>query len=87
MPRFLIEVAGWTAAFLILLAYGLLSAGKMDGSDSRYHWLNIAAAAGFVVNSGYNGAYPSVVVNVIWIGIALFALYRNRTRYPAVHRD
>jgi len=30
------------------------------------------------VNSGWNGARPSAAMNVIWIGIGLYALRRGR---------
>ena len=43
----------------------------------------VAAAAGFVVNSGYNGAIPSAALNVIWMGIGLFALAHILRRRPA----
>jgi len=75
-----IEVVGWLAAGVILAAYGLLSSGKLDGRSSVYHWMNVIGAAGFVLNSGYNGAVPSAVLNVIWIGIGAFGLIRYRPR-------
>ena len=31
-------------------------------------------AAGFILNSGYHGAIPSVAINVLWIGIGVLAL-------------
>lgn len=37
--------------------------------------MNVVGAAGFVVNSGANQAYPSAALNVIWAGIGLFALW------------
>jgi hypothetical protein len=40
----------------------------------------VIGAAGFVLNSGYNGAFPSAVLNVIWIGIGVFGLVRYRPR-------
>ena len=40
--------------------------------------MNILGAAGFVVNSGWNGALPSAAMNVIWIGIGLYALRQRR---------
>ncbi|HVY81007.1 MAG TPA: hypothetical protein VG994_08510 [Steroidobacteraceae bacterium] len=76
----LIEVVGWIAAVLILAAYALLSAGKVDGRSALYHWMNVAGAVGFVINSGYNGAFPSAALNVIWIGIGIFGLVRYRPR-------
>ena len=74
--RLLIEAIGWTGALLILLAYGLLSAGKLNARSRSYQWMNILGALAFVINSGANGAYPSAVLNVVWIGIGLWALHR-----------
>ncbi len=73
-----IEVAGWSGAVIILLAYGLLSADRLSSRSSAYQWLNIVGAAGFVINSGAKGAYPSAVLNLIWIAIGVFAVIRNR---------
>jgi hypothetical protein len=73
-----IEVIGWTGALLILGAYALLSAGKLKARSLTYHLMNIVGAAGFVVNSGWNGALPSAALNVIWIGIGVYALSHRR---------
>ena len=72
----LIEIVGWASAVTILAAYGLLTAGRLDARSPLYQWMNVVGAAGFVLNSGANGAYPSAVLNVIWAGIGLFALWR-----------
>ena len=69
-----VEIAGWIAAVLILTAYGLLSAGKLTGKSVSYQVMNIVGAIGFVINTGYNGAFPSAVLNVIWVGIGVWAL-------------
>ena len=73
-----VEVIGWTGAVLILGAYALLSAGKLRAESVTYQLMNILGAAGFVVNSGWNGAIPSAAMNVIWIGIGLYALRQRR---------
>jgi len=73
-----VEIAGWIAAVLILAAYGLLSAGKLTGKSVSYQLMNIVGAIGFVINTGYNGAIPSAVLNVIWVGIGVWALVRIR---------
>lgn len=71
-----IEAAGWAAALLILVAYALLSAGKLTARDRSYQWMNVLGALGFIVNSGWNGAIPSAALNVVWAGIGLAALWR-----------
>jgi hypothetical protein len=75
-----IEIIGWAGAALILGAYALLSANRLRAESLTYHLMNILGAAGFVINSGYNGALPSAVMNVVWIGIGVYALAQMRRR-------
>jgi len=69
-----IEVIGWTAAALMLTAYVLLTAGRLSPRSSMYQILNVLSGAGFIVNSGWNGAYPSAFINVLWVTIGLYGL-------------
>jgi hypothetical protein len=73
------------AALLILGAYALLTAGKVTAQSPLYQWMNVVGAAGFIINSGWNGAIPSAALNVIWLGIGAYALTRiaRRGRGPA----
>jgi len=71
-----VEIVGWAGAVLILLAYLLLSAGKMTGSSLSYQGMNVVGAAGFVVNGWWHGALPSATLNVLWLMIGLFASIR-----------
>jgi hypothetical protein len=80
MLEITIEAIGWIAALLILVAYALLSAGKLTADDRAYQWMNVLGAAGFIVNSGWNGAIPSAALNVVWAGIGSAALWRIATR-------
>ena len=70
----LVEVAGWLGAALILGAYALLTAGRIAARSVPYQAMNVGGAAGFVINSGWNGAIPSAALNVVWAGIGLAAL-------------
>jgi hypothetical protein len=78
-----IEIIGWAGALLILAAYALLSSGKLRAQSLTYHLMNILGAAGFVVNSGWNGALPSAAMNVVWIGIGVYAVCQLRRRTPS----
>ena len=78
VTHFFIEMSGWAGAVLILIAYLLLSAGKMDGRSRAYQVMNVVGALGFIINSGYNGAIPSTTINVIWVGIGFFTLWQGR---------
>ncbi len=75
-----IEAVGWIGAALILLAYLLLSAGRLAPRSIAYQAMNLGGAIAFVINSGWNGAIPSAALNVVWAGIALFALVRMARR-------
>ncbi|HVL30238.1 MAG TPA: hypothetical protein VM326_05945 [Sphingomicrobium sp.] len=69
---------------LILLAYLLLSAGRLTGQSLAYQGMNVVGAAGFVVNGWWHGALPSATLNVLWLMIGLFAGIRilKRRRRP-----
>jgi hypothetical protein len=71
-----VEIVGWAGAGMILLAYLLLSAGRLAARSVTYQGLNLVGAIAFVINSGWNGAIPSATLNVVWAGIAVFALVR-----------
>ena len=71
-----VEVVGWTGALLILLAYLLISAGKLTGQSPAYQWMNIVGAAGFVINGWWHHAIPSTALNVVWMGIGAVALWK-----------
>ena len=75
-----VEIVGWAGASLILLAYLLLSAGKLTGHSIVYQAMNVVGAAGFIVNGWWHGAIPSAVLNVIWMLIGTIALWRILAR-------
>ena len=81
--RWLVEIAGWSGATLILLAYLLLSLGRLTGRSAVYQGMNVVGAAGFVVNGWYHGAVPSASLNVIWLLIGAVALSRILQRRTA----
>jgi hypothetical protein len=73
-----VDISGWVGALLILGAYSLLSNGKIQARSALYQWMNVVGAVGLIINSGWNTAWPSVALNVVWLGIAGYALHRNR---------
>jgi hypothetical protein len=79
----LIEIAGWAGAALILLAYLLVTTEKLTGRSPAFQWMNLVGAAGFVANGLWHGAIPSASLNIVWMGIAAFALVRISARERA----
>ena len=74
--RWFVEIVGWTGAALILLAYLLVTIGRLTGQSLAFQWMNLLGAAGFVVNGWWHGALPSASLNVVWMLIAAVALWQ-----------
>lgn len=71
-----VDIVGWAGAVLVLAAYGLVSTKRLDGDSVAYQALNVAGAAGMLINTYVRGALPSAALNVIWIGVGLYVLAR-----------
>ncbi|MBI4785774.1 MAG: hypothetical protein HY782_01845 [Chloroflexi bacterium] len=76
--KILVDVIGWIGALALLTAYGLVSLRRIEGDASGYQRLNLVGGACLVVNTVYYGAYPSSLVNLVWIGIAIYTMSRKR---------
>jgi hypothetical protein len=63
MEKFIIDVLGWAGTILFLIAYGLVSAKKVEGDSMIYQGINIFAGAFLIINT--------------WVGIAFFTLGRR----------
>ena len=80
MPRTntLIDIVGWVGAVALLMAYIFISTRRMEGDSASYQLLNLGGSALLMVNSFFYGAYPSSIVNIVWISIAMFTMFRKR---------
>ncbi len=81
MKVLLLDMLGWVGAFLLLLAYALVSFKRLKADSETYQWLNIVASILLVINTLYYGAYPSSFVNIAWTIIAFFAILTIKRRY------
>jgi hypothetical protein len=62
---------------LYLVAYLLVSIKKLAGDAPAFQGMNILGGMLLVINSAYFHAWPSVGLNVIWIGIAVVVILRK----------
>lgn len=69
MTGLLLDAAGYAGAAALLLAYGLVSTGRLDGRSTRFQLLNLVGAVGLLVNGIWHGAWPSVALNAVWVAI------------------
>lgn len=73
------DVVGWAGAGTLLLAYAGLARGRL-AIGVGYHVMNLAGAGGLAVNGAVHRAWPSTVLNLIWLGIGLAGLHQARTK-------
>jgi len=74
----LIDITGWVGVVSLLVGYALVSARKLEGDAASYQLMNVFGSGLLIVNSLYYRAYPSVGVNIAWVGIALMTLIHKR---------
>ena len=79
MSAVVAELVGWAGALALLTGYALLSLGRIPQSRG-YQVFNLAGSAGLAVNGLAHQAWPSAVLNLLWIGIGVVALVRLRRR-------
>jgi hypothetical protein len=78
-PGLVLEVVGWAGAAALLLAYGLLSGGRL-AAGTAYQLLNLGGSVALAANAVYHRALPSAAVNVVWLVIGVAALRTLATR-------
>lgn len=80
LPSGILIVTGWVGAVMYILAYLLLTLGKLKANSVAYHFLNVLGALGLIANAFHFNDYPNVVTNLLWLGIGVFALFSIRAR-------
>jgi hypothetical protein len=72
--HFWFDAIGWVGAAALLVAYAMVSHKKLEGDSPTYQLLNITGSLLLAANTIFYGSYPSTFVNLIWAGIAVFAI-------------
>lgn len=72
----LVTVIGWLAAVIVLASYALLTSGRLAPSSVPYLAMNAVGAIGLAVSTAVAHAWPSSVVNIIWLVIGIRPLVR-----------
>jgi hypothetical protein len=68
---------GWIGMALILLAYFFLAVKKLKANSIVYNLLNAFGGLGLVANTFVTKSWPSVALNIAWIAIAIFSIYKK----------
>lgn len=62
---------GWIGAVLYLVAYFLVSVGKLAADSLRYQAMCVSSGAMLILMQAATGAWPSVFSNIIFVGIGM----------------
>ncbi|OPG06177.1 hypothetical protein B1L11_33615 [Microbispora sp. GKU 823] len=81
-----ITIIGTAGAVVLLLAYAMVSSGRMSGDGLPYQLLNLGGAATLMINSAYHSAWPSAILNLVWSGIGVWTLGRLVARRATARR-
>ena len=79
MSELIVNVLGWVGSASLVVAYWLSSQGKLSALSTRYQVLNIVGSLFLLINTLYYSAYPSSAVNVIWLLVGGFHLFKLST--------
>lgn len=82
-----IDAVGWLGGLIVVVAYFMISSGKTNAKSPLFQSLNLIGSVFLIINTYAKGAYPSAVVNVIWVGIALYGFYRIFTEKKDSSRE
>ena len=67
---------GWSGTVALLVAYGLVSAGRLSGKGSAFQWLNIYGSGGLGVAAVEGAVWSAVTLNAVWVAIGVITLVK-----------
>lgn len=73
-------VLGLLGVAINLVAYGLLTAGKLRAGELRYQVVNALGTTGILLSLVAQWNLPVFVANVAWLAIALIGIMRIMLR-------
>lgn len=77
------DAVGVLGAVMILAAYFLLQAGRIDASSPTYSGVNALGAAGILASLICDFNLSAFIIESFWLAISLYGLYRSVRRRNA----
>ncbi len=74
----LVDAIGWASAVAVLAGYAMVIRTPEAVTGAPYLALNLAGSAGLAVSGAAHAAWPSAVLNVLWLGLALHGFRTSR---------
>jgi hypothetical protein len=79
----LLTAIGVAGVVVTVLAYALLSLGKLDADRASYQWINVLGTACILLSLIVQWNLPAFLANAAWIVIGLIGLWRIYRKKPA----
>ena len=76
------SIIGWIGGILLILAYFLLIAKKIKSHTIVYNMLNCFGGIGLAISTFMTKSWPSMTINIIWIGIAIYSIITIKKTKP-----
>jgi hypothetical protein len=73
----LIHILGWTGSVMVIAAYGLNSYQRLTSDSMVFLLLNLVGGVLLIVYSAYFSAFANTFINVVWVIIAVPALFKR----------
>jgi membrane-bound ClpP family serine protease len=70
----IIQWIGWAGVAFYLVGYFLLVVKRISADKYTYHILNALGAVGLIINAVSLKDNPNIVVNVVWLLMAIYAV-------------
>ena len=70
------EGIGWVGSICFITAFYLVSRGVITGEGIAYNAINLAGGMSYAVYATLTTAWPVLALEVVWISIALVALWK-----------
>jgi hypothetical protein len=80
MINLIATIIGWVGMALILIAYFLLTSERVVVKSWIYHTINLLGGAGLIFYTYVNWTLPIMILNILWVFIAISALIKIRNR-------
>ena len=77
MAIYFVNIVGWTGTVLMVVAYFLVSTGKIKSNATTYQLMNLFGAIFLGTNVFYQKAWPAFAFETLWVLIAIYALIRK----------
>lgn len=69
------DLIGYAGVFMVLVAYTLLQARRMDGNGVLYPLINLIGAVLILISLLYKPNMPAIVMEAAWVVVSVVGIF------------